>query len=440
MTTFFNPLRPDLNGTASDAIESAEIMPAETPIAAPHTLDNAIAKRVNMRDYGFEQSGVHRGDAKALANLFRQILSGRLIDENTNLEQQQEHQARIGEQIADLEKQSEEVLSRQRRITEVEIPQAEAEIRSLEDEIHEIRVDEAAGRYNPDQMNRFALWKYGIMTVLGLLYVVCFYISAVYSGLIRNIGAAAQNTEGESNLRILFSNVFVKEAYSELDFHWVAPILLLMFAIVLDFLWDQLQGRKRIVAMVVVALLVFVLDALIAFKIEDVCFQIKKMTGTEDPNHYWLSSADFWIVVVMGFVATLAWGVVLYAFKQELAKVDPRRMVTLEVARRQGLKAAVTKLIFTLKGEMQDLEGKLGQLYLAIKHLREKQRTLRVSLAELEKSVSDFYDGWLAYLNSRGNCEPVKQSCAEVMTAFSDAHLRSEIPAFITQPVADSKP
>jgi hypothetical protein len=424
MTTFFNPLRPALNGTSIEPMATAELpLQAEMP-GNPHSWETAAVKRVNMRDYGFEQSGVHRGDAAGLENLLRQIMNGRLIDENANLEQQQQYQAQIGEEIAELEKQAEEVLTQQRRITEVDIPKSESDIRRLDEEIHKIRVDEAQGLYAPNTLDRFSLWKYGVSVVLGLIYVFCFYLSAVYSGMIRNIGVEIESADGTASASTLFTNIFVKGAFSTFDFHWIAPVLLLMFAFVLDYLWDHTGGVRRTAWMMVVAALVLILDALIAFKIEEQAQAIKQLMGLEDPNHHWWSSTDFWIVLVMGFVATLGWGVLVYAFKAELGKTDSRKVVNLEVQRRQILRKAVEQAIFDLQGQLNDLGGKLNQLYLGIKRLKEKQKTLKVSLSELEKSVTDFYDGWLAYLNSRGNCESLKQKCEAVMTEFSAAYFR----------------
>lgn len=434
MTTFYNFLRPALSGhseqpnVSPELVESIVVDPAPTP----HPWESAAVKRVNMRDYGFEQSGVHRGDATALDNLLRQIMNGRLIDEDANLEQQQKHQAQIGEQIAELEKQCEEVLSQQRRIMEVEIPRTEADIRKLDADVHQIRVDETSGKYATHTLNRFALWKYGVASVLGLIYIVCFYVSAVYSGMIRNVGMEIESGDGTASASTLFSNVFVKGAFSELDFHWIAPVLLLMFAFVLDYIWDHVQGKVRYFWMGVAVVVVLVLDALIAYKIEEQGQYLKTLMGLDRPDHYWWSSADFWIVLVMGFVATLVWGVVVYAFKTELAKTDSRQIVKLEIEHRHQLKANAEGLMYDLKGQLNDLGGKLAQLRLGIKHLREQQRTINMSLSELEKSVTDFYDGWLAYLNSRGNCEAIKQKCESVLAAFSAAHFREKRQAIRT--------
>ncbi|GEM_PF-920937 len=425
MTTFYNFLRPALNGQSDQSVVSPEKSESSAVAPVPHPWESAAVKRVNMRDYGFEQSGVHRGDASALDNLLRQIMNGRLIDENANLEQQQKHQAQIGEQIAELEKECEGVLFQQKQIEEVEIPRAQAELQRLDEELHQIRLDDSQGKYaQKDTLNRFALWKYGIAAVAGLVYIVFFYTSAVYSGMIRNVGAEIESGDSTANASTLFATVFVKGAFSVFDFHWIAPVLLLMFAFLLDYIWDHATGKARYFWMVVAVLMVLFLDALIAYKIEEQGQYFKTLMGLDQADHRWYTSADFWIVLMMGFVATLIWGVLVYAFKAELGKTDARKIVNLEIAHRNTMKAAADNFIYDLKGKINELGAQLAKMYVSIKHLRVQQRSLKVSLSELEKSVTDFYDGWLAYLNSRGNCETIKGQCEAVLTTFSTIHFR----------------
>jgi hypothetical protein len=107
-----------------------------------------------------------------------------------------------------------------------------------------------------------------------------------------------------------------------------------------------------------------------------------------------------------------------------LGKTDARKIVNLEIAHRNTMKAAADNFIYDLKGKINELGAQLAKMYVSIKHLRVQQRSLKVSLSELEKSVTDFYDGWLAYLNSRGNCETIKGQCEAVLTTFSTIHFR----------------
>ena len=409
MTTFFN---------FSDATNSQETIDA---MALEQTIANGYAKKVNMRDYGYEQSGSHRGDASALANLFRAILNGRLIDENANAEQQQKNKEALNVQILELEKEAESIQAEQRKIQDVQIPKAEAEIRDHDERILQVRKDEASGLYQPGAINRFTLWKLGFSVVLLAVYLTCFYVSAVYSGIIRNIGA---ELEGDNDqVMTLFSNIFVPGAFSVFSLHWIAPILLFCFAIALDVIYDAFKGWVRILSITICVLVTLALDGLIAYKIEQKSQEIKSMMGLADPDHVWWLSPDFYIVVLMGFVATIVWGLLLYAFKKELAKKDAHRVVALEIRHINDLKRTVHKFIFDLKAAFADLDAKMAKLVLDIKNLKERQRTLLFSKAELEKSINDFYDGWLSYLNGLSNSDSEKAACETVREQFYARHI-----------------
>ncbi len=406
MTNFF-----DFQNAVSAAGQSV-FAPMET---------DSYAEKVNMRDYGYQQSGAHRGDARALANLFRQIRNGRLIDENANEEQQRRNRDILNAQVLELEKEAEAVASEQRKILEVLIPNAEAEIKAYDEQILHVRKDEAAGLYKPGAIKRFTLWKLGLAVALLGVYLFCFYISAVYSGMIRNI---ATELEGNSEeLQALFSNIFVPGAFSVFNLHWLAPILLLAFAVALDVLTETWKGLGRSIAVVGAVLITLALDALIAYKIEEKGQEVKVMMGLADPNHTWWRSADFYIVLIMGFVATIFWGLLLNAFKKELAKKDTHRVVALEIAHFNGLKRAAGKLISELRGRVADLNTQMSKLLLDIKSLKERQHNLLFSRAELEKSINDFYDGWLSYLNGLTDADRQKEACESVREQFYSDHI-----------------
>ena len=80
-------------------------------IEAPNVFSNDVM-RVNLKDYAIKQSMAHKGDAKALLNLFNEIRSGHLIDESADFEFQEKHRYALDDQIIDLEKSSEELLGR----------------------------------------------------------------------------------------------------------------------------------------------------------------------------------------------------------------------------------------------------------------------------------------------------------------------------------------
>ena len=69
-------------------------------------------------------------------------------------------------------------------------------------------------------------------------------------------------------------------------------------------------------------------------------------------------------------------------------------------------------------------EGRMEELRHEITTLIRKRDLIALSLFDLEKRVTDFYDGWLSYVNlrSRDNAD-LKASCQDIVRHFYDNHL-----------------
>ncbi len=394
----------------------------EAIIEAPNVFSSDVM-RVNLKDYAIKQSMAHKGDAKALLNLFNEIRSGHLIDESADFEFQEKHRYALDDQIIDLEKSSEELLGEQQKVNEVSIPKLKKVILDFEDAIHQWRLKEKQP-HTPDVMNRFTLWKYGIMLGLGLIYILAFYISCVYMGMVRNPMEEAQllNQNGGS-ANSLFGAIFSRRAFGILDFHWVSPILLLMFAFVLDYLIHELKGNKRIATIVTLIVITFILDGFIAYKIENTNFEMKKLMGIDDASHHWYASSDFYIVLIMGFVATLIWGILLTAFKQELGKTDFIKVVALEIEFLRKKIADIKNQIEALELDLVDISTKIKKTLIEIKKLRERKRDLKISIPELERYITKFYDGWMQVVTIIPDNMAIKQACEQINEEFREMYI-----------------
>lgn len=392
-------------------------------IIEPSNIFSNDVMRVNLKDYAIKQSMAHKGDAKALLNLFNEIRSGHLIDESADFEFQENHRYALDDQIIDLEKASEELLGEQQKVNEVSIPKLQKGILEFEDAIHQWRLKEKQP-HAPDIMNRFTLWKYSIMLGLGLIYILAFYISCVYMGMVRNPIEEAQllNQNGGS-ANSLFGAIFSRRAFGVLDFHWASPILLLMFAFVIDFIIHNMNGAKRIFIIGTLIVITFILDGLIAYKIENTNFEMKKLMGFDDVSHHWYSSSDFYIVLIMGFVATLTWGILLIAFKQELGKTDFTKVVVLEVGFLQKKITDIKNQIEALELTLVDIVTKIRKINLEIKKLRERKRDLKISIPELERYITKFYDGWMQVVSIIPNNIAIKQACEQINEEFREMYI-----------------
>jgi uncharacterized small protein (DUF1192 family) len=190
--------------------------------------------KVNLNEYGIEQSMHHKGNPNALYNTLLEIRSGHIIDENSDEVQQEKHRKELDEKIAVLEKEIVTLNTDGQHLSEVSIPSLEKSIDELEEEIHEWKLERHQSK-KPTARNQFTLWRAAIFSGIGFVYLVAFYVSAVYMGMTRDISATLQEIQQKGEgLGGVFNAIFSKDAFTTFNFHWFAPIPLLMFAMVIE--------------------------------------------------------------------------------------------------------------------------------------------------------------------------------------------------------------
>ena len=398
--------------------------------ASAFLTDDATADRadaplapVDLHAIGYEKAEQHRGNANALENLLNRVLRGYLVEERNDDGQRQKHQQRIDDQVLNLEKQAEEARTGISKINGTELPALRDAVARLDEEIHQIRTDEAAGLRNPNHLDRLQLRLYGSMVVLATLFVYLFYVSAFYSAFFRDL-AGELTTAGPEKQAGVLAAIFARVAFGTLDFHWVGPLLLFMFGVVLHILYGHKTRMGRL-GLGVVLLLVFFTDGLIAWFVEAKNFELKLMMGlVNEGDHHFYASPVFWMVIMMGFVAAMAWSVILHTYMVEYGKKDVSHLTALDVQHRRDKQATLKGQMNDLTGSLAELEGQITRIDLDIKALLATRQLVVFSPAELEKYVTDFYDGWLTYVNNRmGNDGPLREACDTVIRGFYARHL-----------------
>jgi hypothetical protein len=215
--------------------------------------------------------------------------------------------------------------------------------------------------------------------------------------------------------------------------------LLFVFGIGLHILWD-VPGRAGKWMFGGLLLAVLGTDALIAHFVENKIHEMKILMGlaNETDPHSWWASPIFWLVMAMGFVAALAWSLLLHAWMHENGKKDVARLTALDITHRRDKQIPYKVRLNDLKAQLAQLEGDITRIDLDIKALQESRQAVSFSPAELEKYVTDFYDGWLTYVNNRmGNDVQLRAECDAVMKAFYAQHLSGNRAATAV-PVSDT--
>jgi hypothetical protein len=410
-------LAPSVNGHETSTTEQGSQQPS-----------HALVHYDRLFDYGYDKSDIHRGNPKALWNLLVQLKRGNPIDPNANEDHWQKQRQEIDEQIVALQKKIEQARADMGHINGTDIPKLEHQIQELDEQILQIQKDQANGLRNPDHLDRFRLQVFWGLFILLTVFVYLFYVSSFYSAFYRDLATEMQ-AAGQQGVTSVLSAIFSRKAFSTLDFHWVGPFLLFAFGGFLHILSERKgwQGGLMLVSMVLVVLIT---DMLLAFFIEDKNFSLKVMMGLADnANHQWWTSPVFYLVIAMGFVASLVWSGFLHAIMEEVGKRDVGRLVSLDIQHRKQQQWSCKAQINDLKAKLTALEGQLIQFELDVNSLKDKRGKLVLSEAALEKYVTDLYDGWLSYVNNRLHSDTLRNQCEAVLETYYRQHLPS-IPKF----------
>lgn len=412
-----------LNGSVLTELPNAI---ATLPATTDDDPETAPLAPVNLHAVGYAKAEQHRGNANALENLFNRVLRGYLVDERNDDARRQRQQQKADAHLLDLEKQAETARTEMRKINGTQLPALRDVVGQLDTEILQIRTDEAAGLRDPNHRDRLQLRLYGLLLAGITLFVGLFYVSAFYSAFYRDLAGELRAAGSEGQASVLAA-IFAKAAFASFDFHWFAPLLLFAFG---GFLHVLAEKKTTLGRLMLIGLFGVILgtDGLIAYFVEAKTHEMKVLMGlTNATEHAWWASPVFWLVMAMGFVAALVWSGLLHAWMHEVGKKDVSRITALEIGHRQEKQWTLKGQINALNTGLADLEGQIARIELDVKALQASREQVVFSPSELEKYVTDFYDGWLTYVNNRMNNDAVlRDTCDGVLRAFYAQHLARE--------------
>jgi len=353
-----------LQNRISVADNDSHTMP--TPLQAdlrslPASITEKPVVRVNLRNYGFKKAGHHEADAKALENLFNQILNGYIIDENANEERQLKEQQRIDAQIGEIDQQAENLQMEIRKINETDIPKIQNTIDFLDDEVNNIKLEVINHAQNPNH------------------------------------------------------------AFTEFNLHWFAPVIFFVFGIVLHVAYEP--SKWRVIKMLGTLSFILLADALLAYFVENKSHEVKVMMGLDEPNYHFYTSAVFYMVLVMGYCTCLGWSVILHQIKEEYGKKDVEKIAKMEIEIRKEKRLALVNQVQDLKALLITHEGGINKLRKEIEGLKKIREQIALSMSDLEQRITNFYDGWLIYVNKVSDNTELKNECDAILRKFYQQHI-----------------
>lgn len=377
-------------------------------------------RKVKLDDYGFEEAGVNKGNAEALTNFLNEIKEGHVVDVNQSA-QELSNQRKLIEDNLDAKK-GEHItqLGAGEQLEKYTIPEKEAEIREKQGEIKQLELDKINGK-SGCQTDTLMLWMWGALSVLLGIYLVMFYASAIHSVFFRDLLQELVKTGNTQNLSQKLNSIFdpnalFKVSASTLYIYFGSTLFFAFGLLAHHYLNKPMKFVDKILIGAIAMLVPFIADALLAFKIHNNIQTAKALMGIGDLTE-WYKSMNFWLVIVFGYLAYMAWALIFQLFHAERSRRNPIHSANFSIE-------ILKKEIKTLREEIRRHRVELSEIRIAIERLNQEIQRIIKRLEKalrdpdlLQHSLHQFFGGWLRYINA-GNQNLQRKECTELFDKF----------------------
>ncbi|MBL7112186.1 MAG: hypothetical protein ISS19_09625 [Bacteroidales bacterium] len=384
-------------------------------------------KKVKLDDYGYTEAGRHMGNAKALENFLNEIKEGHVVDVNHSQKEVLKKQQLLQDAV---EAKTNEMIDSNGKIESLQtvvIPAKETEISEKKEEIKKLELEKRAGK-GESQYNPLMLWVFGILSLLLGIYLILFYASAIHSVFFRNLLQDLTQYGTSQNVSMMLNSIFDPSAL----FRWQSSLIFIYFGSTLffalgliahHFIAKPWQAWKKGIAVFMGLAIPFLADFLLAFKIHENIVEAKALMGIEATNE-WYESMNFWLVIVFGYIAYMAWGYIFHLFHEEQEKRNPANASNFLI---QNLKKEIKSLKEQIRQhaiEITELKTMIDRLNLELDYLKTQLGNALKDPDLLLHNLHQFYNGWLRYLNA-GNLEAKQLESDTLFKQFRDQNFRT---------------
>ena len=244
----------------------------------------------------------------------------------------------------------------------------------------------------PDPSTK-ALFSIGciILAAVGV-FLTIFYISASYSAFYKNW---ALENDSELVAKLFDGHAFTKAWQIDATAGLIVSLTVFIFLGlgVLIHVFQKAKGKLKWVKIMLLVLITFLFDCLLAYYIESGVYSINK-TPLQEPYNISIAIQDlgFWLIIFFGFVTYIIWGLVFDFTMDKWAQFSP--LLVFKRGREGTIKTLkIEKKEITKK--INDLTFDIGGLDRKIDILNEKLRTAIVPVGRFKHIHSAYTKGWI---------------------------------------------
>lgn len=254
------------------------------------------------------------------------------------------------------------------------------------------------------------------------IYFFIFYSSVGYSAFFKVFSLDNFGEDGDFNIaEAIFDSQALSNAMSEgftaFLFILLMPVIFLAFGFILN-RWENEKGWFKFIKIPLLIIVAFVFDSLLSYGICEKIYNIDIQTSLEELPRYSISLAaqdhNFWVVICLGFVSYLIWGITFSYFIKALDKLDLNKTL------QDQLCADIDQLkdkIDEIKQNQTEMANKIATLSSEIQQIENQiNGTLaRYDVNKLKLELHNFHTGWQQYLAGMGTPQTKRD---EIKNAF----------------------
>lgn len=377
--------------------------------SAQSSSSSAVTKESEetYHSWGVRWSGNTGANHTALSPALQSCYTQNITEQNNNKVIQQQNQQRIQTQIKSKEGE------RDGEKIKLETKQRQKEQLMEEAREHRNKIDEIKSGDGKNIMAKVNFTIGAIIALLLAVYLFVFYSSASFSAFFGN------NDISGAGEAILDSHCYAEalaNGVGQLLFILLMPVIFLGLGFLIHQFGETESGFVKYLKIGCLYIVTFIFDALLAFEISQKVYEYTVLSDEPYTVEMAFNSPSFWIVIFSGFVAYVIWGMV---FDFTLQHFDNMNAHTKEIRVLEGK-------INSAKIQADELESEISRIQLNINRISTEIASLNTQLQTnsvidkniLIQALSDFFNGWLAYMSIAAKTQADKNQASLIFNSF----------------------
>lgn len=376
----------------------------------------------SFSDYGHRRSGLNSGDATAFKTHLSWIKDGYVVDENYNEQECTEKRKDIESQIETKKEEKQTFQGERKVIEDVQIPNKKQEKADLSNSITQVQNDLDNEILETGYQNTNYCLYIGLTISLSL-YLLFFYASAIYSAFFRSAGLLIE-TSGD-DLAMVIGSIFDMKGILNPSPNLIIVYLGSFLFFSLGIIPHTIKGTYKNLKIALFLIGTLIVDALIAYKIDNSIHEIKVLSGIAEGEWLFWKSENFYLVLAFGYLAYLVFGYVYQLMIEEKVKKNPKKIAQRKINDLKNKIKGIDLVINKYQEDIVLLESKIIMLENKIDLLKIRLNEAMINPEILSQSLNSFYIGWIQFLNGSLDYDNQKKECNDVYQQFMEDNFKT---------------